>query len=65
MDLMDRPASEREEYRARAGRDELAGRIARAVPEDGTVETPEGLRLSRVSSPTELGHGASFPAPCA
>ncbi len=64
MDLMDRPASGREEYRARAGRDELAGCIARAVPEDGTVETPEGLRLSRVSSPTGLGHVVSFPALC-
>jgi AraC-like DNA-binding protein len=64
MDLINRPASEREGHRAQAGRAELVERIARAVREDGTVETPEGLRLRRASSPTELGHGVSFPALC-
>jgi AraC-like DNA-binding protein len=64
MDLMDRPASESEEPRAQAGRDELVERIARAVREDGTVETLEGLYLARSSSPTELGHGVSTPAFC-
>ena len=64
MDLMDRLVSEREAQGAQTGVDELAWRIARAVPEEGTVETSEGLRLSRVSSPTELGHTVSFPALC-
>jgi AraC-like DNA-binding protein len=64
MDLMDRPASGSEEPRAQAGRDELVERIARAVREDGTVETLEGLYLARSSSPTELGHGVSTPAFC-
>ena len=64
MDLMDRLASESEEPRAQAGRDELVERIARAVREDGTVETLEGLYLARSSSPTELGHGVSTPAFC-
>ena len=64
MDLINRPASEREGHRAQAGRAELVERIARAVREDGTIETPEGLRLRRASSPTELGHGVSFPALC-
>ena len=64
MYLMDRPVSEREVHRTQAGRDELVERIARAVREDGTVETPEGLRLRRAISPTELGHGVSFPALC-
>ena len=64
MDLMGRPASGSEEPRAQAGGDELAERVARAVREDGTVETLEGLHLARSSSPTELGHGVSTPAFC-
>jgi AraC-like DNA-binding protein len=64
MDLMNRPASEREVHRAQANRDELVERIARAIREDGTVEPLEGLRLRRASSPTELGHGVSYPALC-
>jgi AraC-like DNA-binding protein len=64
MDLMDHPSSERETQGAQADREELAERIARAVRKDGTIETPEGLRLRRASSPTELAHGVSFPALC-
>ena len=65
MDLMNRPQSEeREAHRAQDSRDELVERIARAIREDGTVETLEGLRLRRASSPTELGHGVSYPAFC-
>jgi AraC-like DNA-binding protein len=64
MDLMGRPASGSEEPRAQAGVDELVERVARAVREDGTIETLEGLFLARSSSPTELGHGVSTPAFC-
>jgi AraC-like DNA-binding protein len=64
MDLINRPQSEREAHRAQASRDELVKRIARAIREDGTVEPLEGLRLRRASSPTELGHGVSYPALC-
>ncbi len=64
MDSMDHTMSEREQQRAQASRDELAERIARAVPEDGVAEPLDGLRLHRVSAPTELGHGVSFPALC-
>jgi len=64
MDLMNRPQSEHEARRAQAGRDELVERIARTIREEGTVEPLEGLRLRRASSPTELGHGVSFPALC-
>jgi hypothetical protein len=64
MDLMNRPQSESEAHKAQAGRDELVERIARAVREDGTVEPLEGLHLNRASSPTELGHGVSYPAFC-
>jgi AraC-like DNA-binding protein len=49
---------------AQACRDELVERIARAIREDGTVVPLEGLRLRRASSPTELGHGVSYPALC-
>jgi hypothetical protein len=64
MDLMNRRQSEREAHRAQASREELVERIARAIREDGTVEPLEGLRLRRASSPTELGHGVSYPALC-
>jgi AraC-like DNA-binding protein len=64
MDLMNRPQSEREAHRAQASREELVERSARAIREDGTVKPLEGLRLRRASSPTELGHGVSYPALC-
>lgn len=64
MDLMNSPQSEREVYRTQASRDELVERIARAVREDGTVVPLEGLQLRHASSPTELGHGVSYPALC-
>src|ERR671932_1288785 len=64
MDLMNSPQSEHEAHRAQASRDELVELIARAIHEDGTVEPLEGLRLRRASSPTELGHGVSYPALC-
>src|SRR5215212_9872546 len=64
MDSMNRPTSELEARRAQAGHDELAERVARAVPEDGTVEAPGGLRLLRQSSPTPKEHGVSSPAFC-
>src|SRR5215213_11045425 len=64
MDLMNRPQSEHEAHRVQASRDELVERIAQAIREDGTVEPLEGLHLNRSSSPTELGHGVSYPAFC-
>src|SRR5215208_3135396 len=64
MDLMNRPQSEHEAHRVQASREELVERIARAIREDGTVEPLEGLGLRRASSPTELGHGVSYPALC-
>src|SRR5829696_3639954 len=64
MDLMNHPQSEHEANRVQASRDELVERIAQAIREDGTVEPLEGLHLNRSSSPTELGHGVSYPAFC-
>lgn len=53
-----------ETRRAQGSRKELAERIALAVPEDGTAEPLDGLRLRRASTPFELGHGVSHPALC-
>ena len=64
MDLMNRSQSEREAHRVQTSRDELVDRIARAIREEGTVEPLGGLQLRRASSPTELGHGVSYPALC-
>ena len=64
MDVPDRPASGLEARGARAGREELVERVARAVCRDGAVEAPGGLRLLRRSSPTPKDHGVSSPALC-
>jgi AraC-like DNA-binding protein len=55
---------ERDEARAAASRSELSARIAQALRHDGTAEPIEGIRLRRASSPTELGHGTSYPSFC-
>jgi AraC-like DNA-binding protein len=64
MDSMTRRQSEHEVQRAHASREELVARIARAVRDDGTATPLDGLLLRRASSPTELGHGVSYPALC-
>ena len=56
--------AELETHRAHAYQEELAERIARAVPEDGAVEPLKGLLLNRFSSPTEPLHGVSKPSFC-
>lgn len=56
--------SERAMDRVQACQEELAERIARAVPEDGAVEPLQGLHLHRSSTPTEPLHGASKPCFC-
>jgi AraC-like DNA-binding protein len=55
---------ERQTHRAHAYREELAERIARAIPEDGSADPLKGLRLNRSSTPTEPLHGVSHPAFC-
>src|SRR5205085_6722498 len=64
MDSTNRPQSEREVHRTQASRDEQVERLAWAIRDDGTVEPLAGLRLRRASSPTELGHGVSYPSFC-
>jgi hypothetical protein len=48
--------SERQARRMRADLEELADRIARAVPRDGNVEPQPGLHFGRCSRPTERIH---------
>jgi AraC-like DNA-binding protein len=57
-------ASAYETGRAQAYREELAERIARAVPVDGRVEPLAGLHLHRSSTPTDPLHGVAEPAFC-
>src|SRR6266545_274763 len=64
MDSTNRRPSEREVQKVHANREELVGRLARAIRNDGTVEPLNGLMLRRASSPTELGHGVSYPSFC-
>ncbi len=45
-------------------RGELVERLMRLLPADGLVEPHIGVRIRRVSAPTELGHGVSFPSFC-
>lgn len=64
MDSAIEAGTPRESPRLRACRDELAERIARSVPRDGTVEPLAGLRLRRASAPTGLRHGVTATAFC-
>lgn len=65
VDATPRPESEIEpKRRAAVHRDELAGRIARTLGEDGTVEALPGLHLFRSSNPTEPLHCVSKPSLC-
>ncbi len=64
MDSKNFHQEEDEAHRTQANRDELAKRIARAVPKDGSVEPLKGLHLHRASVPTELVHGLSDLAFC-
>jgi AraC-like DNA-binding protein len=64
MSSTDHQGSEIGTHRTYAYREELAERIARAIPEDGTVEPLKGLLLNRSSTPTEQLHGVSRPSLC-
>ncbi len=64
MSSIDVQATAYDVQREQANRAELVERIARIVREDGRAEPLAGLRLHRVSAPTELAHGVSDPAFC-
>lgn len=50
--------------RIRTDREELAGRMARALPQDGTIQPQSSLNFSRFAQPTELHHGFYEPCLC-
>lgn len=56
--------SEPQARRMQADQEELAHRIARALPRDGTIEPQPGLHFRRHSGPTEPVHGFYEPAFC-
>ncbi|MBP8864809.1 MAG: AraC family transcriptional regulator [Anaerolineae bacterium] len=56
--------TELEASRMQASRDELVERLMRALRKDGGSEPLKGLRLHRLSAPTELAHSVSDPAFC-
>jgi AraC-like DNA-binding protein len=64
LDVIDYRQAKREAQRVQADREELVERIARAVPEDGTVQPLKGLYLSRVSLPLQPLHGVLKPSLC-
>lgn len=59
-----RLTSDRQAIRAQADREELAERIARALPRDGKAELQPGLHFQRLSSPSGPIHGMLEPAFC-
>ena len=64
MRNMKHNTSERETLRMRADQEELAERIARATPHEGTVEVQPGLHFGRCSRPTERLHSFTKPSFC-
>jgi len=56
--------TKREDRRAQSNREELADRIAQALPEDGILDVSSSLRLARSSKPTEPVHSVFHPAFC-
>ncbi len=56
--------AKREAQRAQSNREELVERIARALPEDGTLDVSTSFRLARSSRPTEPIHSLYQPAFC-
>ena len=64
MRKMRNPTSERDARRIQADQEELADRIARATPREGTVEVQPGLHFRRCSRPTERLHSFSKPSFC-
>jgi len=64
MNFMNRPGAKREKQRMQSNREELVERMARAIPQDGTLEVFPGFFLGRSSQPTERAHSVFNPAFC-
>jgi hypothetical protein len=62
LSVMERPLADNRPLLA--AREELAERIARALPEDGARDLPDGLRLRRTSAPTAVTYGVADPSFC-
>jgi AraC-like DNA-binding protein len=56
--------AKREAQRTQSNREELAERIAQALPDDGTLDVSPSFRLARSSRPTEPIHSMYQPAFC-
>src|SRR5499433_1982626 len=61
---MNQREAKREKQRMQSDTDELAERMARAIPEDGISEVFPGLFVGRSSQPTERAHSVFKPAFC-
>src|SRR5438445_5709075 len=64
MNVMIQQPAARETERMQANREELVGRIARAMRQDGTAQPLQGLYLYRHSVPLERVHGVVEPSLC-
>lgn len=64
MDMRTPTTNDRRASRMAADREELAERIAQAVPRDGTADPQPGLNLGRFARPTDLHHGFFEPCFC-
>src|SRR5687768_3284779 len=65
MDVINHAQAEREAQRVQTDREELVERMARAIGEDGTVETLPGGNLGRGSMTGGPVHGTVSPSFCA
>jgi len=61
---MNQREAKREVQRLQSNKEEIVERIARALPEDGSVDVFPGFRLARSSRPTEPIHSMYQPAFC-
>src|SRR5260370_11636609 len=64
MNVMIHQQAEHEAQRVQANRAELVERIGRAMREDGTVQSLQGLNLSRCSLPLKPVHSVLEPSVC-
>src|SRR2546423_11296793 len=65
MNVMIQQPAAHETERMQANREELVGRIARAMRQDGTAQPLPGLHLHRHSVPMARVHGVVKPSRCA
>jgi AraC-like DNA-binding protein len=64
VDVMTHQLAPREAQRVQADREELAERIARALPDDGSAQPLPGFYLYRSSVPLQPIHGVTEPSVC-